>query len=456
MNIEEILAEVPDYKAFKTVDELKESSRQLAEDYPGVVELNVIGTSKNGEEIEALKIGDGSKKALLFACPHPNEPIGSMMLDFLSEKMAADDGLREELDVTWYIIKCIDPDGTRLNEGWFKGPFTPENYASNFYRPAGFEQVEWTFPINYKTLNFNEPIPETRALMKIIEEVRPDFMYSLHNAGFGGVYYYISEPRPELYEPFRQLALERDLPLSLGEPEMPYAKEYSDAIYQLPSTKDSYDYLAEYTDRDPAEIISAGTSSFDYLKRFNDRAFTLVCEMPYFYDSRIEDLTDADISRKDAVLESTNLQEKMLSFIKGILDEVRDLLAHESPFKTAVDEFIRTGMSNIEAKRNWARTTEELKKPATVAQKFDNLTITKFYSMLVLGMTARLLEYEIKQRSEGEQNIIEKLEVQKRKVMDFFAGWNEKLEAELDYEVIPIRKLVQVQLGSALEAIKTV
>jgi len=41
--------------------------------------------------------------------------------------------LRESLGYTWYLVKCIDPDGTRLNEGWFKGPFSIENLARHYY-----------------------------------------------------------------------------------------------------------------------------------------------------------------------------------------------------------------------------------------------------------------------------------------------------------------------------------
>ncbi|CAF1181647.1 unnamed protein product [Rotaria sordida] len=54
------------------------------------------------------------------------------------------------LTYIWHLILCIDPDGTRLNDGWFSGPFTIRNYARNFYRPSMGEQVEWTFPITYK------------------------------------------------------------------------------------------------------------------------------------------------------------------------------------------------------------------------------------------------------------------------------------------------------------------
>ncbi len=44
-----------------------------------------------------------------------------MMLEYLSEKLASDDEFRKSFDYTWYLIKSIDIDGTKLNENWFKG-----------------------------------------------------------------------------------------------------------------------------------------------------------------------------------------------------------------------------------------------------------------------------------------------------------------------------------------------
>ncbi|CAF3885733.1 unnamed protein product, partial [Rotaria sp. Silwood1] len=99
-------------------------------------------------------------------------------------------------------IPCVDPDGTRLNQGWFSGPFTIRNYARNFYRPRTEEQVEWTFPITYKNYSWTTPSNETQALMYAIRLVQPDFVYGLHNSGFGGMYYYISQP---LFDIFPQL-----------------------------------------------------------------------------------------------------------------------------------------------------------------------------------------------------------------------------------------------------------
>ena len=121
-------------------------------------------------------------------------------------------------------MKCIDPDGTRLNEGWFKGPFDIYTYASNFYRPAGKDQVEWTFPIEYKTLKFDSPLPETQALMELIDTAKPHFLYALHNAGFGGAYFYINRQVPSLYPELHRAIENLGIPLSQGEPEVPWAK----------------------------------------------------------------------------------------------------------------------------------------------------------------------------------------------------------------------------------------
>ena len=190
--IDRIIERVPDYKSFFTVDELNEMSYEIAKKHSDIVETFEFGNSKEGEKIIGLKIGKGSKNALVFGLPHPNEPIGTMTIDHLTNQLVEDEEFRNSLDYTWYIIKAWDVDGARKNEGWYKGPYNLYNYARNFYRPAGFLQVDWTFPIEYKNLKFDKPIPETKAMMDLIDEIKPTFIYSLHNAGFGGAYWYIS------------------------------------------------------------------------------------------------------------------------------------------------------------------------------------------------------------------------------------------------------------------------
>ena len=445
-DLQHIMDDVPDYKDFLTVDELKENTRQLAGRYPDVVEILPIGKSRSGDSIEAIKIGDGPKKALLFAMPHPNEPIGSMMLEFLSRRLVEDQELREAWGYTWYLVKCIDPDGTRLNEGWFKSPFSLEAYARNYYRPPAYQQVAWTFPIDYKTLHFDDPIPETKALMGLIEQVQPDFMYSLHNSDFGGVYYFLWEAAPPLYDGFHKLVESQGLPLHMGESERPYEEEFASAIYRDSSITEEYDYLKEHTDTDPAEIITGGTLSFEYARRFCD-PFTLICEMPYFYNPAINDISPSDIQRRDALLQAIDESRESVEFLAELYDAVKGELTVPSLFRDAIEENLRTSGEELAVEEKWVRTNPKAEGRATVAEKFDNLVIRKYYRLTMLGMYLRMLQAQV-----SKTGTTPALISTQKTAMDAFEMRAAALEAEIDYSVIPIQKLVRVQLGSGLLA----
>jgi hypothetical protein len=444
--MQRILSQVPDYESFLTVDELRASSRQLADRFPDVVEVLLLGHSRQGDSVEALKIGNGAKTALVFAMPHPNEPIGSMMLDFLSEKLAEDDELRRSMGYTWYLIKCIDPDGTRLNEGWFKGPFSIANYGRNFYRPPSHQQIEWTFPIEYKALKFDDPLPETWALMALIREIRPDFIYSLHNSGFGGAYFYVSEEAESLYQPFYDLVESQGLHLHLGEPEAIWMTQFADAIFQAPSITQMYDFLEEQG-VDPGKAITGGTSSFDYARAYCD-PFTLICEMPYFESASIHNTAPSDMTRSEAILQGLGRVKEGLGEIQALYDVVVDELTEASPFKDSISGFLQVLPQNLAAQENWAKTAPEAQEQATVAEKLDALSVRRFYMVLLfLGTAIRMIETQI--AATGESPV---LVANRQRAVDAFERVAEELEAELEYTVVPICKLVGVQLGSALLA----
>ncbi len=447
-SIKAVIKSVPEYEYFKTVDELNESSRKLAEQYPDLASFYKIGESMAGDPIYCLKIGNGSRAILMYGFPHPNEPIGSMMLDYLSQQLVENEAFRNTFkDVSWYIIKVADNDGAKLNEGWFRGPYTPLNYALNFYRPASFQQVEWTFPIKYKTLDNNDPIPETRALMNIIEEVKPIFIYSLHNAGFGGVYNYISDDAPILYPIFEKAYEDQNIPAALGEPEMPYAVKFAEAVFKMPTMRDSYDYYAANTDRDPAEIIGkAGTCSYEYGKQFNEKVFELVCEVPYYYNPKIEDLSETEFIRRDLVLANIEDTKQEDQKIREIYFPLKDRLVVDTPLRTALDDFLESSERHLPVQENWAKTAKELEKKATVAEAFDNQQVSKTYKMLLWGMLRRIMLLNYEKTNDSE------FKAAAEKAYRHMKDMSDKLEKELEYTIIPIKKLVQIQLMSGLYA----
>ncbi len=84
---------------------------------------------------------------------------------------------------------------------------------------------------------------------------------------------------------------------------------------------------------------------------------------------------------------------------------------------------------------------------ATVAEKFDNLLVSKFYHMLTLGMFVRMLNAQIAATGESAALLSAREAAEAA-----FTARNAELDMQLKYSVIPIQKLVRVQLGSALLA----
>lgn len=444
---EEILNNIPDYKEFLTVDEMNESSKKLAEKYNDVVEIFEIGRTRDNYPLQCLKIGNGKENALMFGCPHPNEPIGAMLLEYFSEELAKNKELRDSLDYTWYIIKAWDADGTKLNEGWFKKEPTLYNYSRNFFRPAGHQQVDWTFPLEYKKLKFENSIPETKAMMKLIDEIKPKFIYSLHNAGFGGAYWYLTKALTPIHDEMREIAVSNGVPLNLGEPEAPYCIAIDKAMYKSLGIKDEYDYLEKYGIENPEELINVGTCSAEYSYERHG-SFTLLTELPYFYDKRIEDLSDSDITRKDAITEKLNYNRETNEQILDTIEFAKEYVDSNNPFKLALEAF--TEGRGDDATERMINEDESYMKPATVSEKVDNLLVAKFYKSLSFGLLIRLLENAENSDKIVDDSIREEIKNKKQKIEKIHKDLIDYLEKELEYHVVPIKNLIKIQLGCGL------
>jgi hypothetical protein len=442
---------MPDYSEFLTVAELQLGLEALAAKYPETVRLQVVGTSAAGSPITECQIGQGRRHALLFGFPHPNEPIGSMMLHYLTEELARDSALREHFDFTWHIVLCAEPDKARLNEGWFKGTNSLTKYARHYYRPPSYQQVEWTFPVAYKKYAFTTPTPEARALMAIIDRHQIDFSFGLHNSGFGGVYYYWSQDLPGLYPTLYGHIARLGLPLHLGEPEVPWGRKFDDrAMFRMIYFNDQYDYLEQYSPTSPEKLLNSGASSDDYV-RDRWKAVTVNCELPYFYDPKIEDTSPSDMTRKEATLRSMAEQRTRIADLRRRFSRVQPALTVKSPFVDAIRETLRIADASIAAEEKIARTDKEYSRLATVAEKWDALSLRRFYALLDSGQFVRLLETE---KAQTAVRFPVELQRELDASLTEFGRRAAEIEGELHYSVVPIRKLAAVQLLTALHTME--
>jgi hypothetical protein len=277
-------------------------------------------------------------------------------------------------------------------------------------------------------------------LMRVIDELKPELMASLHNAGFGGVYYYLSRGAEPLYQTLHELPEWEGLPLSLGEAEVPYAEPLAPAIYPMISIKEGYDYI-EKNGGDPLRNPS-GTSSADYAAPYG--TFSVVTEVAYFDDPRCNDQTPTETLRRDSFLQSLELKREGGETLGGYFKAVEKQLKGQSPFQVSV-EWWASLSENREAELNWAKTDPSMERPATVAELFSNHEQTQFYRLLGLGMYLRMLEGEIA-IGNGTPTIRQCL----ADAAKTFDEWCGKLESTLDMRAVPIRKLVAVQLGAIL------
>ena len=445
--LDRLLEGIPDYQAFLTVDEMDESSKRLAAEYPDKVTLFEAGKSRKGHPIYCLKIGEGPLNAFMFGCPHPNEPMGAMMLEYFSRKLAEEDDIREQLGYTWYLIKSIDVDGTQLNEGWFKGPITLTNYTRHYFRPAGYEQAEWTFPMHHKKYHWDKPIPETQTLMRIIDETKPAFMFSLHNAGFGGTYWYISTEMPELWDQLYAASERQGIPLHLGEPEVNFIKPFTPAIFPFISQAEEYDHLEKYADVPPETLMTCGESSDAYASKYGTTA--LVCELPYFYEPRIMSEKQMPFTRREAALKQLENHIREQDLIEERYLRIQPYISDDNPFSKMVAVGLKNRKQKEQAERAFIGNNDaEYARPCKESEAFDNLELPKFYRLFYWTLLVRSCEHELeKDRPQAEREILEAVRTEAEERFNERAA---EAERDIHYEVTAIRRLIGVQLSSGM------
>ncbi|WP_406002803.1 M14 family zinc carboxypeptidase [Streptomyces sp. NBC_00829] len=439
---------VPETHAYPGVDELLASFRTLATAHPRLVTERRIGTSRLGEPLHCFTVSDDRPAAddpdstsyVVVGGVHPNEPVGAVTALHLATTLCEDSSLRAHFGGAWHIVPCIDPDGARLNEGWFATPSDKNRYGRHFYRPAGEEQVEWTFPFAYKDAYFDRVLPETQALMRLLDETRPRFLTTLHNCETGGVYYYLNRPAPSLYGLLHDIPSSLGIPLSTGEPEAAHAPRYAPAVFGCIDMRDTYDYL-ERLGADPTEEL-AGASSAAYVERYG--TFCFVTEVPHWTHPDSDDNSPTLESYRDVVLRRAEGMAQTSRYLNGILDAVGPHLSIRTPFLRAVRDFVPSlaQLAGVEQAR--AHSTED--RPATVAERYACNVTLHSCRIRYGGMLLRALDAELTAGTASPD-----VRTHHRELSRIYDTWEKEAEP-VSGSPIPIATLAGIQYACLLAA----
>jgi hypothetical protein len=270
-----------------------------------------------------------------------------------------------------------------------------------------------------------------------MEKHRPTFLYSLHNAGFCGAYFYVSRPLPGLFPRLRRVVASQGLAMHRGEPEVPFIKQFEEGIYALFGVQDRYEYLARNLDEDPAPAIEAGTSSDDYLKTVTP-GYSVVCEVPYYFDPVLQDTSPAGLTRREAMLQGVFRVDSIYHDVREYFATVGRGAPRDRLYRS-VDDYVKHAPKQLAALKREVEAPQYTRE-ATRAEAFDSTVCRVFHHMLYLGEVYRLAV------AGGNEEVTR---IVRRRLEEICA----QIDNQSDLQVLPLQKVVAVQVGTGLHAL---
>jgi hypothetical protein len=431
LDIDAYVNDVRDHNRFPVVDDLNSQIYSLAAGHPQSARLGTVGTSRRGEPLRLLTIGSGSRNILMVGGPHPNEPVGFLTVLETARLVAAAPELTHGSDYTWHFLPCIDPDGARLNEAWYAAPLTISTYHRHFYRPAFADQPEWTFPLQQGSMSRPEPLPETRALMRVIDTLRPHVQFSLHNADFGGAYFILSHAYPDLATPLAAAAARHDIPLETHPTDAHGWHALGEGVYVMPPAE------AAIPPAENGEPRRHGASSSHYANRHH--TLTMITEVPLW---RTHDMAPPSTSYGELLSNAADDLHSATHPLAASLARVSSDLTLATPFQPAVVDALRNARSIVAMWREQADAVASA-RPATPGEQAGARNTTRHFSLRTLGMLLRLLQ--------AERAASNRTPVIRAELAALEARFGDSCErVRRDTQATPVRDLVAVQVRAAL------
>ena len=256
---------------YPSVTEIVTSARALAAHRPDLCVLRQVGVSRGGRPLHLLSVGHARRAVLVVAGAHANEPTGGSTLLHLAERTLLQRELRR--DTSWHFLLCADPDGASLHVT--PAPRSLFDYHLGFYRPAGPEQPEWSPSV----LPPDRLPPETRALTRVIDELRPYLQVTLHGTDLGGSWVQLTKDIPGLAEPFAKSAAELHIPVETGASDAAGWPASGPGVHVMPAPGSDAAY--------PSMPDDARHSTWYHAHRYG--GLTAVVEVPMWASDLVDD-----------------------------------------------------------------------------------------------------------------------------------------------------------------------
>ncbi|MET9220285.1 M14 family zinc carboxypeptidase [Streptomyces sp. NPDC088197] len=315
---------------YPTTAEVIQGARLLTLRYPRLCRLRAVGRSRAGRPLLMLTVdqaeGGSERNALVVAGPHANEAaVGGATVLRLAYQLAAEREGGHGDGTAWHFLLCIDPDGAVLNEPWLCGPYTLRGHYEHFFRPCAAEQPEWLPPPGAPDAS----LPETRALLGVLDALRPVLQCSLHGIDVGGSFVQLTSDIPGVPARIGKSAAELDIPLESGSSDAFQWPSPGPGVYVMPP------------DGDPATVGDGANSTWAHARRYD--GVTAVVEVPMWACDRTADISPHPAPDHALRVAGAALRRD-LPRVARVLDNLDPrLVGADSPMLRTVKELVGIG-----------------------------------------------------------------------------------------------------------------
>lgn len=273
-----------------------------------------------------LTVGLGGRNVLVVAGPHANEAaVGGATVLRLARRIAAARERGDDDGTAWHFLLCIDPDGAVLNDPWLPGPYTLRGHYEHFFRPCAAEQPEWLPAAGVQ----DAALPETRALVGVLDGLRPVLQCSLHGIDVGGSFVQLTSDIPGVPARIRRSAAELDIPLESGSSDAFQWPSPGPGVYVMPPLGDE------------AAVGDGAHSTWAHAQRYN--GVTAIVEVPMWACDRTADTTPHPAPDR-ALRTAGAALRRDLPTVARVLDTISPhLVGADSPMLRTVRELVAIG-----------------------------------------------------------------------------------------------------------------
>jgi hypothetical protein len=317
------------------------------------------------------------------------------------------------------------------------------NFTLNYYRTPNVKTPDSCFPFRFGPLDLNNSVPETRALMTVLDRVPMSFVSALHMMKWGGITYEVPHPCPELYAPLWDAAKRFDVfpRKRLGTTLAPGIQQ---AAYLTPAKGWLRQWARGNTNIEPIP----GCDLYEYAQTLNPYVFVMIPECCIWHDPRMWNDEPSESTLGESLLYAKERRDEVNGWMLDIWNRAQPHLKTASPFKAMMDEWMKPIIKRYTNVSNPPFTFDEKvhSKRATVAEKVGVEGRDDLYRMFYLGGLIRTFDAEL------EDGGGETLSGLRDEVYGKLQEYDNYLHDNYTVAAHPIRNLVGMSLGALLHS----